>query len=105
MIVFLSRASEGLIEDDTMTSFPRGLWITFLTWLVASQSCWADEPPAKSGDRGEDRAAIIAGIKRRGGWVKPGGSERGHRYISGSERGHRYSGGGIGKTAMRVLGR
>jgi hypothetical protein len=54
-----------------VTSCPRGLWIKFLISLVASQPCWADEPPAKSGDRGEDRAAIIAGIKRRGGWVKP----------------------------------
>ncbi len=50
-----------------MTSFPRRLLFTSLLSLVACQSCWADEPPAKSGDR----AAIIAMIKRHGGWVKP----------------------------------
>jgi internalin A len=64
-------SSEGVIEDDTVTSSPRGVCITFLLSLVASQPFWAHDPQAKSGDRGGDRAAIIAGIKRRGGWVKP----------------------------------
>ena len=54
-----------------MTSFTREVCGTFLLALVASQPFWAHHAPAKSGDRGGDRAAIIAGIKRRGGWVKP----------------------------------
>jgi len=72
MIVFpIDPASERIAEPGTMAHLRAGLRRTFVLLLIATPACWADEQAATSPDRSADRAAIVAGIKRLGGWVKP----------------------------------
>jgi len=72
MIVFrIGRASEGIAETGTMAHLRAGLRRTFVLLLIAPPACWAGEQATKSPDRNADRAAIVNGIKRLGGWVKP----------------------------------
>ncbi len=70
MAVFgVHRALECSVEDGTMTRLRRLPIVCVLSVLTAP--CSGLEPPAKSSDHDADRAAIVAGIKRLGGWVKP----------------------------------